>query len=333
MINKVIFISWAQYCRHSYLLSNALGADIYYVSGLIKSRGIIWKLFFLFDYISKSLRTLSIILKIKPNIIYVQNPPSLAPIFIVLLKKLLKFKVVVDSHNGAFQRPWSSFPFHKWALRNADLVSIHNTQLHSRILGDPFYEKINFKILNSKLSEFQHVKKEKPLKPYFLIITTFAGDEPMEVLLESIKEFNNNNGDMIFKITGNYNKKPHLFLKYSTDKNIEFLGFIDYKELEYFLVNSFGVISLSTRDDVQQFALMESLGADVPFISNDNRTNRALFDNKMVLVEITTEKIAEGIELFIKDKEIFDKNIIELKNIIRTKWEKDFSLIKSELGI
>ncbi len=240
---------------------------------------------------------------------------------------------MVDSHNGAFQRPWSIFPFHKWALRNADLVSIHNTQLYSRLLGDPFYKKINFKILNSKLSEFQHVKKEKQLKPYFLIITTFAGDEPMEVLLEGIRKFNNNNGDMIFRITGNYNKKPHVFSKYSTDKKIEFLGFIDYKELEYFLVNSFGVISLSTRDDVQQFALMESLGADVPFISNDNITNRALFDNKMVLVEISSEKIAEGIDLFIKNKGILDKNIVGLKNQIRIKWEKDFNLIKHELGI
>ncbi len=111
--NKIIFISWISYHSHTQLLGKAFGADIFYIDNLINSRKILWKLFFLFDYFYKSFLTVLLILKNRPSIVVIQNPPSIAPVIIVFFSIIIKFKTVIDSHNGAFEKPWVSLPFHR----------------------------------------------------------------------------------------------------------------------------------------------------------------------------------------------------------------------------
>ncbi len=332
---KIILISWQSYNPHSQLLGNSFNAEIHYINDLIITRGLIWKIFFAADYLYKSFKTITIIISSHPGCVIVQNPVPIAVIISVSLKRILNFKVIADSHNGAFASPWGAFPLHKWALRNADIVTVHNYQLLEKLKNDKTYTGINFKILNSKLSEFDKLKPAKRnADPYFLVVSTFAGDEPMEILLEGIRLYKKNNNDnVIFRLTGNFRKKNFLYEEYKNDAGIEFLGFVSNENYAQLMVNAMGVISFSTRDDVQQFALMETIGAGVPFISNNNQTNKALYGDKMVLVEITPDHIAAGIKHFLVNKERLNKDVVELKHTITSKWENDFKLITSELSI
>ena len=332
---KTIFITWTTYSPHSYLLNEAFNSKIFYIKNLINSRGLIWNIFFLLDYLYKSIKTAGIMIKNKADLVIMQNPPSITPVVVLFVSLFYKCKTIVDSHNGAFEKRWESIPFYKWALKKADIVTVHNEQLFSKLTQTEAYKGVNFRILNSRLTDFSEVEKEpKSPQPYFLVVSAFANDEPMDIILEGLKLFNKKNThDVKFKLTGNYNKKSDLYEEYKTEKNIEFMGFVSNEDYRRLFINSFGIISISTRDDVQQFALMEALGAKIPFISNKNVTNEALFDYKQVLVEITPEKLVEGIEEFIRNKEMYDRNILELNKTISLKWEKDFSLIKSEIGI
>ncbi len=331
---KIIFISWTKYSHHTDLLADALGAEVFFIDNFINSRGILWRLFFLVDYFAKGFKSFIIILRTKPAIVFVQNPPSLAPIAVIFFKKIFKIKVVLDSHNGAFEKPWVSIPFHSWALRKADLVTIHNNQLHTNLKDLANFQKVNFKILNSKLADYSGIKKNEQESSHFLIITSFAVDEPVNELLEGIRLFNSNNHTNIkFKITGNYNRNPELFRKYSQERNLEFLGFVSEDDYSDLLVNAYGAMALSTRNDVQQFALMEAVGAEVPFISSDNSTNRSIFNDKMVLTDNTSIKISEAIEKFIKDRDSLYKNILTIKKEQTEKWNRDFNQVKEFLGI
>lgn len=331
---KIIFISWTKYARHSDLLAKALGAEIYFIDNFINSRGLVWKLFFFSDYLVKTFKTFKIILNQKPDFVFVQNPPSLTPIVVIILSRILRFKVVVDSHNGAFEKPWVSIPLHRWSLERAQLVIIHNAQLLNNLKNTRLYDKISFKILNSRLSEFYNLKNEKDEEQYFLVITSFAADEPVFELLKGIMIFNaSNNFSITFKITGNYKKNPQLYNQYSQEKNIEFLGFVNDEDYKRLLVNAFGAIALSTRNDVQQFALMEAVGAEVPFISSRNSTNESLFGVKMVLTENKANDISKGLEIFVKNHEKLYNNIREIKQSQTDKWNHDFNQVKTFLGI
>lgn len=332
MDHKIIFISWTPYGRHTELLGKSLKAEIFYIGKFIKSKGILWKLLFPIDYILKSIKSLGILISTKPSIVFVQNPPSIAPVVIVFFSKFFKFKTVIDSHNGAFEKPWVNTPFHIWALRKATIVTIHNKVLFDRLTSDKNFRNINFKILNSRLSDFPSDLKENLQEKYFLVISSFSGDEPMEIVLKGISEFLTKNKDFKFKITGNYKKDMQIFLRYSDNKNIEFLGFVNDAQYNNLVVNAYGIIALSTRDDVQQFALMESIGAEIPFISNRNKTNIDLFGDKMILIEDNTPQyLQDGINNFINQEKFLRTNIIEIKKTQANKWQNAFNSLLKEL--
>lgn len=329
---KIIFISWTSFARHTELLGKSLDAKIFYIGKYIKFKGLLWKLLSPVDYILKSLKSLKLILKNKPDVVLVQNPPSIAPVIIVSFSKIFRFKTVIDSHNGAFEKPWIDIPFHKWALRNATIVTIHNNVLFDRLTADKNFRNINFKILNSRLSDFPAGLKEISQEKYFLIISSFSGDEPMEILLQGIDNFLKHNKNFNFKITGNYKKNIQLYNQYCGKNNIEFLGFVDDSQYDYLVVNAYGIIALSTRDDVQQFALMEAVGAEVPFISNKNKTNIDLFEDKMVLIENNSDKVSDGVMDFINNKNKLNECIIDIKIQQQIKWEKGFDMLLKELN-
>ena len=96
------------------------------------------------------------------------------------------------------------------------------------------------------------------------------------------------------------------------------------------VVNAYGIISLSTRDDVQQMALIEAIGAEVPFISSKNLTNVSLFGDQMILIDNIPNKIVEGINSFIQNKKVLDKNVFDIKVAQKSKWEKDFNILIQE---
>lgn len=332
MNKKIIFISWTPFGRHTELLGKALGAEIYFIKDFIKTRGLTWYLLFPLDYLIKSLNSVIILLRLHPMVVFVQNPPSIAPVILVLFSKLLKIKTVIDSHNGAFEKPWVNVPFHIWSLRKANVVTIHNQELFNRLISNKKFSGIKFMILNSRMSEFPGISKAYKEDKYFLVISSFSADEPMDILLEGLRIYiSDSSSNIKFRITGNYRKKIYLYDKYSEYHNIEFLGFVDDDKYNQLLVNAFGVIALSTRDDVQQFALMEAVGAEVPFISSKNKTNIALFDDKMILTENLPCEIAKSITIFIQKKIELDNRIIEVKNNQKSIWEKDFEKLIGEL--
>ena len=154
----------------------------------------------------------------------------------------------------------------------------------------------------------------------------------MDILLEGIRKFQKKNIAKIkFRITGNYKKNLYLYSEYSKDENIEFLGFVNQDEYNKLLVNAFGTISLSTRDNVQQFSVIESISALIPFISSNNLTNRELFNSKMILTENDPIKISESIELFIEDRDNLLDNVNKIKKDLVEKWETEFNNIINEL--
>lgn len=332
MNKKIIFISWTNFSRHSQLLAQFFGAEIFFINNFIHSRKIIWRLFFWIDYLSKSIRSGRIIHNQKPDVVIVQSPPSILPILVMFLKIFGSFKVMVDSHNAAFEKPWAQIPLYKWSLRHADVVTIHNHQLLNNLKNDIVYSGINFKVLNSRLTDFSNFKKTDQVQPYILIVTTFSVDEPVKTLLDGIVEFHNKyNSDLIFKLTGNYNKDYKLYTEFSDYKYIEFLGYIDEQKYTYCLLNAYGIMSLSTRDDVQQFSITEAISAEIPFISNINSTNCDLFGDKMILTEITSHSISLNINKFITKRILLQNNIIEIKKDLSEKWDRSFVQIKNEL--
>ncbi|MFN3695120.1 MAG: hypothetical protein ACK4UV_08930, partial [Ignavibacterium sp.] len=281
----------------------------------------------IFDYLQKSVKTLTIIFKSKSDLIIFENPPPISAVLGLTIKKINnKFKYIIDSHNGAFEPPMINFPFIYKAFNNADAVIVHNNPLKNFLKSKKEFNQCKFFTLNDPIPEIPKYPVSDKTNPYLLVVTTFHGDEPIETVLEGIEYFINNRHDLNieFHITGNYKKNLKVYERFHKFNKIKFLGFVDQETYHKELVNSFGVLSYSTRDMVQQFALMEALGAKKAFISNRNLTNLELFQDKMVLTEINPESIYKGIEEFLFRKNELEKNINYLKEKLTKIRNEDF---------
>ena len=82
-----------------------------------------------------SIRTFKILIREKPAIIFVQNPPIIAPLVAYLYTKIRKSKFVIDSHTGALLAPWWkwSLPLHAFLSRRALITIVTNKYLNDMV--------------------------------------------------------------------------------------------------------------------------------------------------------------------------------------------------------
>lgn len=329
---KIIYISWTKFSWHAQYQAKTFNAKIYFINNIFSNLNILKILFKFLDYLAKSLTTIIIILKERPEILFTEAPPPFASYIAIFYKKLFNKKLVIDAHNGVFEPPMSSIPYWGNILSGADLVIVHNNPLKNFLSRK--FNNVNFFTLNDPFPIYKKIDNINNTN-YILVVTTFHGDEPIEIVLEGILEYirRNPNTEVEFRITGNYNKKINLFNKYNKISKFIFLGFLNQDAFYQQHSNAIGIISYSIREMVQQYALMEALGAGKPFISNKNLTNTELFGDKMIFTDIDPLSVAEGIEKFLENLKQITNNIEILKKELTIKRNNDLEKIKIHLGL
>lgn len=323
---KVCFILWYHYGRRFSVLSEYLQCRTLLVKHLIRSRGLLWKLFFWGDYSYKAIVTLLFLFYHRPEVVIASSPPTLCPIICWIYCTFLRKKLVVDAHNGAFREPWVSVPFHLKILKSATVVLVHNHEYKSYL--EQLYPEIRFNTLNDRIPVLESSNRNKLSneQKYFFVISSWSPDEPLNEILNAIQLYLDQNQNGIrFRITGNYNKNVELYQRYSRIKGIEFIGFIDDEGYLKGLKNAYGVIALTILPMVQQCAAMEAVGAAVPMIVPDFKTNRRLFSKGAVFTSIDALKIKESIEELCEKRSTLLDGIKEDKDHLIKEWEHDFT--------
>lgn len=332
---KILIVMWYGYSRRATSLSKELNCELLLIDSFITKNQKIRKYFLWIDYSLKTILTFKKLLKIKPDIIISTSPPSFCPIVCYIYCKIFGIKLIVDTHNSAFLRPWVSVPLYKRVMKNALLVLTHNVELNNYLARK--YYGYNFFVLPDPLPNFINNKNQTVLgidKKYFLVILSFSPDEPVELIFRSIMIFLDSIKDSIFSfyITGNYKKNLAIYNKYKGIPEIKFLGFLDEKNYEQVLVNSYAVISFSTKQMVQQSAVIESLGAAVPVITENSETNRRIFTKGAILTELVDSKVAEAFTELIKNYDKLKKEIILQKAEYSLSWKENLNKFLKLLG-
>lgn len=323
---KILIVMWYGYSRRASSLSKELNCELLLIDSFITKNSKIRKYFLWIDYILKTFVTLRRLIKINPDIVISTSPPSFCPIICYIYIKIFGKKMILDAHNSAFLKPWISVPFYRQIIKKATLVLIHNIELYNFIVKK--YSGNNFFVLPDPLPQFVTYKQtyNEFDRKYFLVILSFSPDEPINLIFNSIMIFLSRfkSKNFHFYITGNYKKKMVIYNKYKDIQEIQFLGFIDEKKFEQFLVNSFAVISFSTKQMVQQSAVIESLGAVIPVITENSKTNQRIFTKGAILTELEESKVVEAFEKMIENHDRLKKEIIKRKSEYYLSWKENF---------
>ncbi len=314
MYDKTIFISWINFNRRSQLIAEKFGIKLYFIQSL-KHRYFLSPI----RYMLQTIRTLKILFRERPKIIFVQNPPIFAPLVVYLYAKLRNAKIIIDSHTGALLAPWWkwSLPIHAYLSRRALLTIVTNDYLGNLIKSwksSPF-------ILADIPTVFPQ-GKQHDLEGQFniAVINTYAPDEPVEEVLDAAATL----PDVYFYITGDtiQAKKKYLI---DHPENIQFTGFLP--DNEYLgLLQSVQAIMVLTKDNyTMQRGACEAVSLGQPIITSDWPILRDYFHKGTIYVENNSQNIQKGVLEMMKKKNSLTLEIQQLKQERWNEWEKKYN--------
>ena len=291
--DRQLFVIWKSFQRRPETLASYFGIRVEYVTS-----GFSFKVLKGLDYLVKSAKTIRLLHRNRPEVVWVQAPPTFIPHLVLAWRRVMapSMVVILDCHNAVIRAPWSRVPFLDWALRSTDLSLAHNADVVGPLqaLGAPGDRVMVLEDRSAGLSEEPPVKVERVegAPPLVLVPCSFARDEPIEQLLEAARH----TPGVRYVVTGNP-KRAHRELVAHAPANVEFPGFISKRDFDALLRSCDLLIGLTTLEGVQLSAANEGVAAGKPMVLSHTRTLRSLFAGASVFVDpLDAASIADGVE-------------------------------------
>jgi glycosyltransferase involved in cell wall biosynthesis len=306
-----LWITWENQ-RRNRELSKALGARLFELAEIDRMTNRLKK------YLSGIIKTLLILAKEKPEVVFCQNPSLILALFCVVMRPFFRYRLCVDAHNaGLFPAEGESPPLMtlaRFIQRHADLTIITNKPLKEHVEshgGRAF-------VLPDRIPTFSHWQKlSLKGRINILFICTYAADEPYQAVLEAARDLPD---DVVIYVTGNFLKKG--LDPTSLSKNVVLTGFIPEEEYISLLHSVDATIDLTTRENCLVCGAYETVAVENVMILSDTRALRDYFFKGAVYVANTREGVRQAIEDVCARHEHLKNEVMDLKQILENEWEQ-----------
>jgi glycosyltransferase involved in cell wall biosynthesis len=308
---RTLFIAWIAYSRRSQLIADKLGIKLCAIQSLKRHY-----VYAPLRYVLQTVRTWAILVREKPRLVFVQNPPIFAAVVVYIYAKLCKAQYVIDSHTGALMAPWWkwSLPIHAFLSRRAITTIVTNEYLEALVES----WGANSFILGDIPTTFPQ-GKPFPLNGKFSIavINTFSPDEPVGEILRAAASL----PEVWFYITGDpiRAKKEHLK---NPLPNVKFTGFLPDEDYFGLLRNAQAVMVLTTDDHTMQRGACEAVSLGKPIVTSDWPILREYFDKGTIHVDNSAQGIREAVIRMQAERETFEDEILILQQERWQEWRQ-----------
>jgi len=311
-MSGLMFISWAEDCSRSDNIARQLGGTSHMIySPHWGSRyGTI-----LFKYVLQTFKTMALLLRERPNTVFVMTPPPFACLPVWLYCLVTPATFLIDAHSASFLHiRWRRFPFiHRFFSRRARATLVTNSELEALVHGWGAAAMI----VPDVPIQFKDPEKF-PVVPgkRITLVSTFAHDEPVELLIKAAGRL----PDIHFYITGNKADAPPGLLD-SMPRNVTATGFIPRGQYVGLLLASDAVMTMTTRDNTMQRGAYEAIYLGRPVITSDHPFLRQEFPAGTVHAPLSAEGIQKAVETFYKEQDRFAEGAAALKVSKLKRWE------------
>jgi len=305
-MQKVLFVSWAANCSRSDNLARLLDGKSHMVyAGWLGSHPATIVL----KYIIQAARTLALLFRERPNLVFVMVPPIFAAVPVYLYCKLTGNRYVTDNHTAAFTMArWQKLKWlHGWLEKRAACNIITNSQLHALqktwgipegkifLVGDlPVqFKKIETPPFLAPADFNRHGAGNGKARNGFFAVTavcSFNSDEPLDNILKAAAEM----PEVTFYCTGKLKDAPAGLLE-RKPQNVNFTDFLSYAHYAGLLKESHGVIVLTTRDHTMQRGAYEAMALGTPIITSDWPILRETFGRGSLFVDNSPASIVAAV--------------------------------------
>jgi glycosyltransferase involved in cell wall biosynthesis len=269
------------------------------------------------------INTLLLLRKMKPKILFVQNPSMILAALACSYKIFFGTVLIVDRHsNFLLNDPKPNFVYtilfellNRFTLRTADITIITNSFLSQLVKGFGG----NPHILPDKLPTLINSRSLKLIGRHnVLLISSFGLDEPIE---ESINAMRNliSCGVYLY-ITGNYKRLNRQIVNLKPD-NIIFTGFLSDQDFVDMIFSVNAVMVLTKIDHCMLCGCYEAVSAQKPLITSRKKVLVEYFTGA-IFVDNTSEGILNAIKQVIANPRIYQNKIKNLKSKLEIEWKK-----------
>lgn len=307
---KITFVAWVNYERRSELLAQHLNATMHFIyygqEGNVLQAPV--------RYLIQAFQTLRVLIRERPDIVFVQNPPIFSVLIVFVYCKLFNAKYVIDSHTAAFlSRRWSRFTLlHQWLSRRALLEIVHNKSQEATVQN----WKSNYQVIGFTPGDYPE-GEFFTFKGLFNIVvpSTFHDDEPFEVVFDAASRL----PDVAFYFTGDSASiPPEALIK--KPANCYLTGFLPYVQYVGLMRGADVVLDLTTRDGTVLSGAFEAISLGKPMIVSDWQVLRDYFAIGTIHIPNSVNGILNGVRQAQLDIIKLQHDILILQANLQAEW-------------
>ena len=328
------YIVWFHWERRAEELSDAFGYPVEFLRDVIPSRRVPWFVRLPVNYFWKTVATLLLLFRRRPQVVVAQSPPSFCAMVCQIYCSLTGARLVVDGHNGAYQAPWIRVPAYPSALESAHAVFVHNQELLEPVQA--ILPRARLRVLYDRipLRKMADGNGGEATKAFFLVVCSYDPDEPIAEMLGAASAFVERHGtEFEFRFTGDSRKQREICELYQGRPGLIFTGFLSQADYDSMLADAFAVLCLSTDENVQQCGSIEAMAAGVPVIVSDSRTNQNIFPRGALLALNQRDSVLSKLEEMVSKRDQLRTELQSLRVERTERWKANFQDLRAELAI
>lgn len=266
------FIAWGAIAGRSQEIADALGgsARCFFPIGTRRPPAPV-------RYVLSAFATAGHLLRHRPKLVIVTNPPVPGALVTYLLARLTGAAVALDSHPGGFGAQGDRVAarlqrIHRFLVRRAEFVMVTDDSWAGRVRswgGTPI-------VVHEAPGDWKLDPPVRHQRFRVLVVGTFSSDEPIAAVVQAAAAM----PEYDFRLTGEVAKFP-LELAATGPDNLRLIGFLPAEEYRAELAAADVVVSLTTEPTSVMRAVCEAVYAGRPVVMSDWPVGRRLFPHAL----------------------------------------------------
>ncbi len=332
-----VFIVWGRELVFSSSIASALDAELKQV--YFKKIGRI-NLPVLLRYFFQSVYTFFYLLKRKPSLVLVQNPPTVALLVVWLYCLFCRAKFAIDSHTAAFgDQKWINFFWlFKFLARKAVLNTCHNYK-NLLILKDWGIEPSM--VLQFYNPEYLIEKLQAPLKETkiadrlrqstlpIMMVNRFADDDDFLTVVKTARLM----PEADFFITGNINESPYAKDSENLPANICLTNYLPHEEFLKLMYGCKVILAFTLRADTVLWSIREIMSLNKPFVTSDSEVLRHYYGEVALFTKSSPAELRQRIREAVEQEPAQKERIKKFLTQDKQRWSTEIGQVKKYLGI
>jgi hypothetical protein len=320
---STLFLAWAKpsHSRRSELMARRLGIPLRRIH-VLKMKPWLAPL----RYLAQAALTVSMLFRERPSLVFIQNPPIFAPLFVWLYCALTGSRFIIDSHTDALHGSlWQwSWPLHRFLSRRALTTLVTNAHLQGRVQQ----WNASAHIITDIPSDFPAGMPYPVQHPFNVVmVSSWAPDEPLDEVIAAARRL----PEIGIYVTGD---PVQGFKRLPADlpPNVYLTGFLS-DDAYYGLLRSVqAVMALTMEDHTNQRGACEGVWLNQPILTSDWPVLRQTFHRGTVHVDNTAEGIYAGLRKLRDDHARLCAEIAGLQAERRAQWEAFMAQLADLIG-